>query len=282
MHSDGLSASTIRACHALLSGCLKKAAIERVIDINPCEGTENLPEIEAQDLSEKIITIPEIMALADAVPGQYRLMILLGGFCGLRWGEIAFLTNEHVGGVLPDDDLDGLPEGVTRLARKRTAPRVPYLEVKGTVSEVPGQGVISGPPKTDASYRKVSLSPFLVEEIQTHIERYGLGDGGLLFSDSQGGPLRHRNWRRRVFLPAAKAALGRHYRFHWLRHSCVSNSLTEGLGRNDVGMKLISRRVGHGSIDVTMDIYGGLLEGADAPIADVLEGAYRNWQAEQS
>lgn len=270
MHRDGLSASTIRACHALLSGCLKKATLDRIIAINPCNGTRNLPQLESGNIEKKCLSIAEIEALADAMPAQYRLMVLLGGFCGLRWGECAALTAHNV------SVLTELSNNVTQLAQRRRASQVPCLWVEATLSEVKGQVQI-GPPKTAKSKRRVTIPTFMVKEIKAHVERHGLGEGGLLFHDSRGGPLRHRNWRRRVFIPAVEASLGRHITFHYLRHSCVANLIAQG-----VQSEIISERLGHKSIKTTLDIYGGMLDGVDAVAAEALDEAYRAYRATSS
>ncbi len=43
-----------------------------------------------------ILTIGEVYALADNMPGRYRALVLLGTFTGLRWGELVGLQRRNV------------------------------------------------------------------------------------------------------------------------------------------------------------------------------------------
>lgn len=61
----------------------------------------------------------------------------------------------------------------------------------------------------------------------------------------------------------------KHIKFHALRHTSVSLMIDQG-----DEMKLISERVGHSKIGTTMDIYGQLLEDADAKAAKSLDNAF--------
>ena len=42
------------------------------------------------------VSIPQLLALAEAVPGRYRALILVAGFGGLRWAELVGLRRRHV------------------------------------------------------------------------------------------------------------------------------------------------------------------------------------------
>ena len=97
------------------------------------------------------------------------------------------------------------------------------------------------------------------------------------------GPLRHGNFYRRHFqvavrgyetedgekvpgaLPAEKAGL----RFHDLRHTCVSLLIAAG-----VHAKAIQERLGHSSIQITMDRYGDLLPSLDEAATDALDAIH--------
>ena len=53
------------------------------------------------------------------------------------------------------------------------------------------------------------VSDAIVVKLQTHLVNGGLAEGdseALVFTDDAGGPLRYSIWRRRVWLPPAKAA----------------------------------------------------------------------------
>jgi integrase len=106
----------------------------------------------------------EIMQLAEAMAERYRTMVLVGGYCGLRFGETAGLQMEHF----------------DELRRSRA--------VVTTITETAGK-VIEGAPKTASSVRKVALPQFLVRELSEHIARWSDPDGWI-FPSPEGGPIR--------------------------------------------------------------------------------------------
>lgn len=236
----GLSPSTVRAVHGLLSTSLNTAVSWSLIPSNPCEGV-HLPEI--MDVDHRYLDEDEIEALADAIAPEFRTMVVLAGWTGLRFGELAALRTQDL-----------------QLLRRQ-------LVVRGSVSEVRGE-IHHGPPKTKKSRRSVPIPSSVCEDLAAHIARFGPGDGGLIFTDSHGGYLRNRNFRPRVFLPAVAASVGPPMTFHDLRHSYVSISIARG-----VHIKAISERLGHKSIKTTMDIYGHLLPGVDQADVDLLDRA---------
>jgi hypothetical protein len=65
--------------------------------------------------------VPEVYALADAVPERFRLLVLLATSCSLRWGELAALT--HGAGYRPS----GTPYPPTR-SSPRTATAFDILQ----------------------------------------------------------------------------------------------------------------------------------------------------------
>ncbi len=90
------------------------------------------------------------------------------------------------------------------------------------------------------------------------------GDDALVFTSPTGSPLRHSNFRRRIWLPALgrSGLAGTH--FHDLRHT--GNTLTAGTGAN---LRELMDRMGHSSTRAAL-IY---LHGSDArqqEIADSL------------
>lgn len=66
-------------------------------------------------------------------------------------------------------------------------------------------------------------------------------------------------------LPEAKHS----FRFHDLRHTCVSLLIAAG-----ANPKEIQQRMGHSSIQITMDLYGHLFPDAGDRLADVLDATH--------
>ena len=76
-----------------------------------------------------------------------------------------------------------------------------------------------------------------------HIEDGFTASDGSVFSAPEGGPLRPRNFRRRVFAPAVRTAgIVEGFRIHDLRHTCAALLIAQG-----AGPKEIAERLGHSS-----------------------------------
>ena len=163
--------------------------------------------------------------------GRHDRLVLTAAYTGLRWGELAGLTYNNV-----NDNT---------------------ISVIRVIVEAGGHITTKGP-KTAASRRTVAIPKSIVKLI-------GTGDG-YVFRASSGGPLRRSNFRPRVWVPATKAAGLSGVRFHDLRHTHASWLIAQG-----VHPKIVSSRLGHSTIGVTMDRYGHLMEGLDAEVADMLD-----------
>jgi integrase len=77
---------------------------------------------------------------------------------------------------------------------------------------------------------------------------------GPVFCAAEGGWLRKPNFQRRVYRPLQKAAGLPAIRFHDLRHTAATLWLL-----NDVNVKVVSERLGHASIQLTLDTYSHVL-----------------------
>ena len=94
------------------------------------------------------------------------------------------------------------------------------------------------------------------------------GNSDLLFTQRNGSPLRHGLFYSRVFKPAVRRALPQKaaLRFHDLRHTTAALLIEQG-----AHPKLISTRLGHSSITITLDRYGHLMPGSEAEAARLLD-----------
>src|SRR3954467_2711170 len=141
----------------------------------------------------QFLTPEQVTRLAEAIDPQYRLLVLMAVYSGLRWGELAGLRRDRV----------------NVLARS--------VHVVEQLTEVGGK-LAFGPPKTAAGRRKVTLPRFLAEALGGHMGPAGAAAGdALVFTTADGQPLRRSNFGRRVWLPAVKAAELEGLRFHDLR-----------------------------------------------------------------
>jgi integrase len=114
------------------------------------------------------------------------------------------------------------------------------------------------------------LPSWLADELAAHVEAHVPGDDpeAWLFPSPEGGPLHRTNWTRRFWHPALTAAKAEGIRFHDLRHHAASVLIAK-----DVHPKIISERLGHSDIMITMNRYGHLMAGVEEKAAEALEDA---------
>lgn len=206
--SAELAPSTVRKCHQIAAGVFKLAVRDRLIAISPARDLE-LPAARRDE--PRFITADDVFRLADHVTPA---MIYLGAFAGLRVGEVLGLQVSDIG----------------FLNRRVT--------VRQTASEVRGK-VIIGPPKTPRSRRTVTVPAFVIDAISEHLAGRG---SGLVFTASEGGPIRRVNWSKRSWSPAVTAAGLDPLRFHDLRHSHVAMLIEQGEHPRAIADRLGLRR----------------------------------------
>jgi integrase len=90
--------------------------------------------------------------------------------------------------------------------------------------------------------------------------------GDLVFSSPEGTVLDPDNLIKRYFLPCIESAGLRRFRFHDLRHTFGSLLIQDG-----ASLAYVRDQMGHSSIQVTVDIYGHLIPGADIAWVDRLD-----------
>jgi integrase len=233
-----LGSSQIRQSVFLLSQILDAAFDYGFVQSNACAAVRLPRQIRA---TMRFLSAAEVERLASAVPGQYRALIDLFAYAGLRWGEAIALR----------------PRGCDLAAAK--------VFVAETLVDVNG-AVIGGPTKT-SRMRFASLPRFLADELDQSIRLQGRGPYDLIFTAPRGGPLRIANFRNRVWWPALeRAALPRTVRIHDLRHTCAS--LLIGA---DVSPMTVQHHLGHVRLQTTFDAYGHVFPNNSIDAAKVLE-----------
>lgn len=145
----------------------------------------------------------------------------------------------------------------------------PRLTIVQTVTLIDGEPVI-GPPKSARSARTISLDPETAADLGSFLsiqkrERLERGpayrDSGLVACNEDGTgihPDRLADW----FGQTVKRAGLPRLTLHSLRHTHASLAVAAG-----VPMKVISERLGHASITITMDLYAHLAPGLDEDAA---------------
>jgi integrase len=235
---------TVRNIFAALRNALNTGVRLKLLVANPCVGVK-LPRARRRE--PVFLTADEVRALADAITPHYRILVWMAAYTGLRAGEIHGLRLCDV------DVLRGV------------------VHVRQALKDVNGH-LHFGPTKTHDS-RTVSLPAFLRAMLNDHLAALPPGTPeALVFPSQTGKPLRHDLFFARHFKPAVRKALpaDKHgLRFHDLRHTCASLSIAAG-----AHPKLISARLGHSSIQITMDRYGHLYDSAEEALAESLDAAF--------
>ena len=244
----GLSARTTLHCHRILREALQHALRWQLIARNPADA------VKPPRPGRYAITVlgPEQIGrlLQAADNTRHGTLVYTAVMTGLRLGELLGLRWQDAG-------LDAQA-----------------LYVRQTCQWVNGQGFVFREPKTHRSTRAVALSPRTVDRLRQHRrqqleERLVAGaayqDRDLVFVTALGTPLRQSDVRR-VWLRIVSAAGLERVRFHDLRHAHATLMLQQG-----VHPKIVSERLGHSGIAITMDTYSHVLPGLQADAAAGLD-----------
>ena len=236
--------SSIRQAVRVMSAILDHAVRTGRIRSNPAKGLA-LPRPVRRD--HVFLTHAELAALAAAA-GANRVLVLLLGYTGLRWGEAT---------ALRVCDID--------LVRRR-------IDVRRAFSDVSGK-LILGTPKSHHG-RSAPIPRFLAARLAVLID--GKRPDDLVFTAPSGAPLRLSNWRRSVFLPACQlTATSERFRIHDLRHTAAALMIQAGYPP-----KMLQEILGHASITTTLDLYGHLYPGDMDKYADRLGDAATDAEAD--
>jgi len=213
---SGVGPVTTAKAYRLLKAILNTAVDDGLIRRNPCRitgaGQEKSPE-------RPVLTVSQVFALADAFDRRYRLLILLAVFGSLRWGELAALRRRHI----------DLGSGTVRIVE--------------AVVELTDGSRVTGPPKSSASRRIVSIPGFLLPDVKSHLDLFTMpGEDSIVFIGPLGAPLRRPNFTRAWRQATTSAGLsGIH--FHDLRHT--GNTMA---GEAGASLRELMDRMGHSSL----------------------------------
>ena len=258
--ATGLAPRTVGHVHRLMHKALKVAVEWGVIQRNAA-AVARPPKLERTEI--EILSVEQARTLIEKLKGQPLYpIVVLGLATGMRRGELLALRWKDV-------DLDG-----------------GKLRVEQSLEQTKIGGVRFKAPKTKHGRRSISLAASVVAELRQHrkqrqVQRLQLGlgkapDDALVFPKWDGTPrvltTTSTEWTRtlvKLKLPAVS--------LHALRHTHASQLIAEGMD-----VLTISRRLGHGSPTITLDIYGHLFGNTDDRAADVIERAFGKVLAQEN
>ena len=233
-----LSNRTVLHVHRVLSEALKHAVRWGLLTRNTADATTP-PRAQQEEL--KMWDEPTIDLFLEASAGHrfqdFYLLALLTGMrrselCGLRWESV-----DLVAGRL----------GVVR-----------------TLQIIKGRGLVEGQPKTAKSRRSIALSPQTIallhairgKQLAQQLEAGPLWQNtGYVLTQADGRPMNPNNVTQEFAAIVRKVGLP-HLPLHGPRHAHATLMLTNG-----ENPKIVSERLGHSNIAITMDIYSHVLPG---------------------
>ena len=234
--SPATVAKAFRVLHRILAVAVETELLHR----NPASTVASPVESKRE---MRFLTPEEVATLADAIDPRYRALVLVGCYCGLRWGELAGLRRSKV-------DL-----------LRRT------ISVVQQVTELEDGSLSWGPPKTKAGRRGVPVPSFVGDAPAAAPPSVRVrARHSLLLPPGRGGVLRASNFRHRFWLPAVRAAGVDGLRVHDMRHTAAALAIAAG-----AHPKALQERLGHASIAMTLDRYGHLLPSLGQAVADELD-----------
>ena len=210
---------------------------ERFYDLkdNPCKKVDKMGRANAKELN--FWTKDEFEVFIQCFTEEeemYRIIFLMLFWLGCRVGELLALTESDI-------DLEGGTVSISKTYFRRN--KTDYITA----------------PKTESSNRKITIPQFLQDEIKQFLDRqYELIPEERIF------PITDRAIQKKMKQKTEQAKL-KPIRVHDLRHSHIALLIEKGMQP-----LVIAQRVGHDSVNTTMNIYGHLYPNKQKQVADLL------------
>ena len=227
----GLSATTVNQHHRVLREALQHALELEMIARNPADAVKPPRKVKHEI---KFLPVEDANKIINLFKGTYLFVpVFLAVTTGARRAEILALS-------WPDIDLE---KGIANIRRGLYTTKEQGLFFKET--------------KNKTSQRAVDISPEVIRNLKAHKkeqsrEKLALGggydDSQLVCSLQNGKPIIPATLTKR-FQEVTKKA-GYKVTFHQLRHAHASFLLQQG-----DHPKVVSERLGHSNIAITMDLY---------------------------
>ncbi|EOO24845.1 DNA integration/recombination/inversion protein [Bacillus cereus BAG1X2-3] len=234
LRDEGLKRGTIEKIIKIIRNSLEHAIDMELITKNVAAKTK-LPKSDKEELT--IWNEQEVQLFLKATQdSRYSIVFHMALVTGMRQGELLGLRWKDV-------DLE---KG--------------HLTISQTLSHDGKMFLLGG--KTKSSLRKILLPASTVAKLKKHRavvlkEKLGQGeeyhDNDLVMCTPSGTPITPANVRRSLNALIKKAAVPK-IRFHDLRHTHATLLLAKG-----VNVKVISERLGHSNIKITLDTYSHVL-----------------------
>jgi integrase len=254
MLSSRLSPQTIRHHHTLLHKALQTALEWGLLTRNVADAVKP-PKVHSKEM--QIWTADEILHfLETAKRSKYYALFHLDLFTGLRRSELLALKWKDVDSILCQ------------------------LSINRSLHRLNDGSFVFRQPKTAKGKRTISLTPASMIVLQEHYEKskeltskldVNFNDDTLVFCHTENGKPLTPNNITRAWTDLAERAQLKHIRFHDARHSHASLMLKQG-----VHPKIVQERLGHSSIQITLDTYSHVTPGMQQAAAKSFDEAFTN------
>lgn len=247
LERGGVGGDNRSRCHSILRMALQTAVRWGLLSRNPCFDVDR-PKIGSRKEIRPFTPEEAAVFLRAAAGDRLECLYVIALTTGMRMGEIFGLKWDCV-------DVEN---GVIHVRRT-------LRDVNGTLT--------LGEPKTKSSRRKIDLPQMTVNALHEHRERAIPSPvsekdilafnpwiaelertSGFVFTNTLGGPMRKSHFHAAHFKPLLKRAGLPNIRFHDLRHTCATLLMMQG-----VHPKVVSERLGHSKVAITMDVYSHVL-----------------------
>jgi integrase len=243
----GLSAQTVLHHHRVLRQAFQQAVRWQLLARNPADAVEP-PRPKRQQMA--VLDEGETRRLFDEVKGtRLFIPVVLAVTTGLRRGEIL-----------------GLHWSDVDLEKRNLAVRQSLEQTKA--------GLKLKEPKSQKGRRTVTLPRLAVDALRRHKaeqakERLLMGpaydDGGFVCARPDGRPWDPRSMSH-AFVDLIKESGFRRIRFHDLRHGHATHLLRQG-----IHPKVVSERLGHSTVGITLDVYSHVVPGMQEEAAERID-----------
>jgi integrase len=242
MSERGLSPRTVRYTHTILSAALKPGVKKGIIRADILDEVQ-LPKKESKEM--KALSIDEARRFIEACKGsKYESLFILALDTGMR-------PEEYLALRWSDVELDMGLVTIRRTLCWRRRGRKSRLQITSGMEE--SWYFTEG--KTKNARRTIPLANHTI-----HCLRRDYPIGGdpneMIFKSATGTPIISDNFSQRYFKPVLKKAKLPNIRLYDLRHTMATLLLVAG-----VNPKIVSERLGHGSVVLTLDIYSHIIPG---------------------
>jgi integrase len=237
---EGLRPRSVKYLHVVIHKALATAIKRGLLSRNVADGADVPKAQKGEMITWDEDDIARFLKAAETTPHYALFYTAL--FTGARRGELLALRWSDV-------DLLGAQVSVSR-----------------SLHQLKDTSFVFTAPKTKTSSRAIALSPSAIPILSGHKEKMGailpLKADSLVFSTPEGGPLRPNTVSRAWTMLATRCGV-KVIRFHDARHTHASLMLKQG-----IHPKIVSERLGHSGIAITLDTYShvapGLQEAAAA------------------